>query len=137
MSWATVAEADLYLAAKVGAESWAGLTADAKTRALTTAYRRLLYDPMYIYPAMPTDRMKYAQIELACALTSNGTAETALAMQAAGVESFRIGSYYETYRSDADVVGERQSYPQIVVDLLEPYRARLSVICHVERREES
>lgn len=132
--WATLTDADSYLLGKVGGEAWSSLTDDQRERALITAYRALVNDPMYSYPAEVTPRMRDAQIELAFYLTTS-SGDQSVTMQQAGVESFTIGTFSQTYKADADIVGERQTYPQEVINLLSPYRAHLQALVYVTRRK--
>lgn len=132
--WASLTYANTYLLGKVGGESWDSLTDDQKERALLTAYRALDNDPMYSFPNDVSDKMRAAQTELAFFLSSNSD-DSSQTMQMSGVSSFRIGNFSQSFKADSEVIGERQTYPQSVINLLSQYRANLKALHYVTRRE--
>ena len=113
-SWVTLIEANDYLDEKSGATAWASLSDDDKSRYLISAYRWINRMPDYEISVV-TDNLKYAQIELAWYIYINGeTHQKHEALQAQGVDTFRISKFSEDLSGKTDL-------PSIVKDLLDEY----------------
>lgn len=120
VGWTTVDTAAAYLGAALGSESWDALDESAQVKYLTTAYRMLANDTNYTWPSV-TQAMKDAQTELAFYLVSNPSYMQRINLQNMGVDSMRIGDFMEHYASGPNLPGPVAKYPQIVMNLIEPY----------------
>lgn len=96
-SWVTIAESNSYLAQKIGATAWAGLSDASKEPYLVTAFRALYYNKNYTIPITSTAAaVKSAQIETAWFYYLYYTAVNKRAMlYSAGVRGFQISKFME------------------------------------------
>jgi hypothetical protein len=114
-SWATLAEANDYLAGKWNAgTTWTGLSNTQKESALITSF----YWIRRKYPAIPAsstaDNVKYAQIELAWYIVNSYSEHIKRsALYTQGVRDFSISKWREKL--------EKSTLPQEIEDLLEDY----------------
>lgn len=118
--WVTLQEACSYLDASFGNDSFLNLDQQLQRRYLTSAYRMLVNDTNYTWPSI-TQAMKDAQTELAAYLFSNPSYMQRINLQNMGVDSMRIGDFSESYASGVNLPGPVAKYPQIVMNLIEPY----------------
>jgi len=134
MAWATYTEADTYLSAGIEGAAWAALTDPVKTQYLETSYRQLLNDPDYAWPGTTTTNQTNANIELANYLLTNPDYLTALQQAGAGIASFTIGTFSQSYRSDSEMSNGRTKYPIQVSNLIDAYEASLPGVARVTRK---
>lgn len=110
-TWVTIAEADSYLEGKFDAGAWAPLSDTIKKQLLITAYRWIVGTPELVLPAVATDAMKNAQIELAWWVYKFWTGyDKRDGLIASGVKSFRISKFSENFT--------KQDLPKFIKDLL-------------------
>jgi hypothetical protein len=108
-TWATLAEADSYLAGRYGSSSWATLPVEARKQLLITAYRWINRE--YTISSVTTV-VKYAQIELAWYVYEfNDSHRKHVALWAQGVEEFDISKFSE-------ILTRPPTFPVDVEDLL-------------------
>jgi len=96
-SYVTLTEANDYLSYKWGATAWSGLTDANKEILLVSAYRWLNASSEISLPAVATDAVKYAQIELAWYLYNHYSEhEKRSALVSQGVTDFTISKFSES-----------------------------------------
>lgn len=117
--WATVSEADDFFDAEYGFSDWATLTSADKSSLLTTAYRTLLRDSNYVWPATATEQMAEANILLAYYIYSDPEMDSRKNLIQQGVKQFSIGRFSEEYK---DSTVTYSAYPSRVADLIASYR---------------
>lgn len=112
-SWVTLAEANLYLQNKLGADDWSTLSDSTKEQCLITAFWLIYTWPEVSIPKNSTDeKVKIAQIELAWWLYNHYSEwRERGALIAGGVKSFAISKWRETLN--------KQSLPLEVQNLLD------------------
>lgn len=99
-SWVSQAEADAYLADRLGADAWTGATSQKKDQALVTAWRDLTSHPHYaLSKTTATQDMKDAQCEQALfRLQNESEIDKRMALAAQGVTRIQlIGGFIENY----------------------------------------
>jgi hypothetical protein len=102
-SWATIAEADLYLDAKYGAAAWAPLSVADKSALLISACRWIRNQAIFSIALSSTSQVvKDAQCEAAWYLYKYGEAHwRRSALYASGVRDFQVSKWSETLEAPA------------------------------------
>jgi hypothetical protein len=115
-SWVTQTEANDYISNRINAIEWTALSSGEKDTYLISAYRWIQQQSKYSIPASATaTKVKWAQIETAIyMLKSWAEHEKRAALQAQGVDDFKLLSWEETYNGKIGL-------PWIVQDMLEDY----------------
>ena len=115
-SWVTLVEANAYMDEKPDASNWSSISNDNRRRYLIAAYRWINRLPDYSISTV-TNKLKYAQIELAWYIYVSGTAHYKHeALEAQGVKAFRISKFDENLN--------KTGLPAIVKDLLDDYNTK-------------
>ena len=114
-TWVTLAEANSYMAAKWGAESWSEMSAENRKKLLIHAYNWINRLSNYSFGSTITTNMKYAQIELSWYVYENNDGHKKHeALNAQGVKEFDISKFSEKLTGKTEL-------PQTVKDLLADY----------------
>ena len=134
MAWATVSQVDDYINAGIDGAAWAALSDSDKEKYIESSYRILVNDPNYSFPSTTTERMQNANAELANYLLNNPDYLQHIQLSAQGVQSFTIGTFSQTFKSDKDISDIKSRYPVIVENLISIYRSRLPAVARVTRK---
>jgi len=122
-SWASVSEADTYLADRIYAEDWFALDSSGdpgvvtKESLLVSSFNWLLNNSSFsLSPALTDDSVKNAQIEGGLYLFNHYVeADERIAAKASGVTEFKISQKMEKLDGDLFI-------PSIISDRLSDYR---------------
>lgn len=97
-SWVTLAEAETYFSERIDSTPWSSLADNAtKEKYLISAYRWIIYDPMFSVPSTSSsDAVKFGQCEAAIFLISYSKEyDKRQALIASGVKEFVYSRWEE------------------------------------------
>jgi hypothetical protein len=114
-SWVSLAEANTYMAQRFQGGAWATIDATEREQLLIFAYRLINSIHGYVFPDVPNNQMKYAQIEGSWFLYNFYEEFTQRqALYGMGVEDFTISKFKEK-------ITRVPTLPPIVTGMLESF----------------